>query len=318
MATSLESSEISRPAASPGAHIANVIRGGLIGTAEVIPGVSGGTVALVTGIYENIISSGGHIVTALRMLLTDLPRGRGAARAVAEVKQAHWPLLLAVAAGMLAGLLLTAQVAERMLEDYPRHSLALFLGLVLASVWVPYSLSGGRWHAKEWAAAALATAAAFALTGLPPSEVSPTPLVILPAAAVAVCALALPGVSGSFFLLTVGLYGPTVAAVNDRDLAYLAVFAAGAAIGLALFVKALQWLLEHHHRMTLVVMSGLMVGSLRALWPWQGDGRELQAPAADVLSVSALFLVGIVCVTMIILVERRIQSRQRDAGGIRL
>jgi putative membrane protein len=317
MARSVESSDVSRPAASPGVHIANVIRGGLIGTAEVIPGVSGGTVALVTGIYEDIITSGGHIVTALRLLATDLPRGQGATRAVAEAKQARWPLLLMVAVGMAAGLLLTAQVAERALEDYPHQSLGLFLGLVLASISVPFSLSGGRWQPREWSAAAGTALLVFALTGLPPAEISPSPLVLLPAAAVAVCALVLPGVSGSFFLLTLGLYEPTVAAVNDRDLGYLAVFAAGAIVGVSLFVKGLQWLLANYRRMTLVVMSGLMVGALRALWPWQDDGRELQAPGGDVLSVGALFLLGLAIVTTVIAVERRFQARQRPTGSAR-
>ena len=129
------------------------------------------------------------------------------------------------------------------------------------------------------------------------------------AAAVAVCALVLPGVSGSFLLLTLGLYQPTIAAVNERDVAYLGVFVLGAIAGLGSFVVVLQWLLAHHRRITLLVMTGLMIGSTRALWPWQSDDRVLLAPASNWLEMAALVLAGVAVVVGLIRWERAVASR---------
>jgi putative membrane protein len=135
---------------------------------------------------------------------------------------------------------------------------------------------------------------------------------IVASAALAVCALALPGVSGSFLLLSIGMYEPTIAAVNNRDLAYLAAFALGAGLGLASFVLMLQWLLSHRPRVTLVVLTGLMAGSLRALWPWQDDDRTLLAPEDDVLAVIGLALAGAAVILVLVWVERRLADVLRD------
>jgi putative membrane protein len=135
------------------------------------------------------------------------------------------------------------------------------------------------------------------------------------AASVAICALVLPGVSGSFFLYTVGLYDATLEAVNQRDLAYIAVFALGALVGLASFVKLLQWLLEHRYRATIVVMTGLMAGSLRALWPWQTDDRELLPPGDDVLQMVLLAGAGAAVVLILVAVEARMSSGSVQLPG---
>jgi putative membrane protein len=171
----------------------------------------------------------------------------------------------------------------------------------------------GRWDARALAIAAVAAAAAFVLTGLPPTTVDdPSLLLVAAAGAVAVCALVLPGVSGSFLLLSVGLYEPTIMAVNDRDLAYLSAFALGAAIGLASFVLLLQWLLSHRPRITLVVLTGLMAGSLRALWPWQDDDRTLLAPQGDLLAAIGLALAGAGIILALIWAERRLSAALPD------
>ncbi|MGH3737521.1 MAG: DUF368 domain-containing protein [Micromonosporaceae bacterium] len=291
---------------SVGTKIAHLFRGGLIGVAEGIPGVSGGTIALVVGVYEILITSAGHLVSGVRLAVTDLVRGRGPARAREEFRQVRWDVVIPVAIGMLTMLVIAAKLLEPLLEHYPAPMRGLFLGLVLASVWVPVSMIRAPWRPREIVAAVLAGVAAFVLTGLPPGNVTPTPVVVFFAAAVAITALTLPGVSGSFLLLTMGLYAPTIAAVNDRDLGYLAIFAAGALLGLAVFVKVLQWLLEHRHRITLAVMTGLIVGSLRALWPWQDDHRALQAPGDQLGVTVLLFVVGASVVIGLMLVERRV------------
>jgi putative membrane protein len=157
----------------------------------------------------------------------------------------------------------------------------------------------------------LAAALTFFLTGLPAQSVeTPSLWVVAAAAAVAICALVLPGVSGSFLLVSIGLYQPTIAAVNDRDFAYLGVFAAGAVVGLGSFVVLLQWLLTHRTRITLLVMTGLMVGSLRALWPWQTETRDLLAPGSNWPEMILWVLGGLVVVGSMVLIERRVERNQ--------
>ncbi|QOC94655.1 DUF368 domain-containing protein [Micromonospora craniellae] len=292
-----------------GERVGHVLRGGAIGVAEAVPGVSGGTIALVTGVYERLIVSAGHVVNAVRYTASDVPRGRGWTRAGHQLRQAHWDVLIPLMIGMVPGLLLAAKLLEPLLAEYPEHTRGLFLGLVLASVLVPVSMVGKPWRIKEVVGLVVAAAATFTLTGLPQAALEPHPLIVLIVAAFAVCALVMPGVSGSFLLLTVGLYEPTIAAVNDRDFGYLAIFAAGMVIGLALFVKLLQWLLDRHRRMTLAVMSGLLIGSLRSLWPWQSDDRALQAPGDGILPITALFLLGFAVVLAMVIAERRRLNR---------
>jgi putative membrane protein len=285
--------------------LANAVRGALIGAAEVVPGVSGGTVALVVGVYERLIGSAGHLLTALRLVARDLPAGRGAAAGRVELRHVSWSTVLPVGVGMVLAVVALARVVEPLLEQHPERSRALFLGLVLASIVVPAAMVG-RWGRRELGLAAGAALAAGLLTSLPPaSAASPALPLVYVAAAVAVCALVLPGVSGSFLLLSIGIYEPTISAVNDRDLTYLLVFSAGAVTGLGLFVKVLQWLLTRHRRATLAVMTGLMAGSLRALWPWQAEDRGLLAPSGQVLPVLGLALLGVSVVGALLLVEAR-------------
>ena len=283
----------------------NATRGALIGAAEVVPGVSGGTVALVVGVYERLIGSAGHLLTALRLLVRDVPRGQGTGPGRAELRQVDWGTVVPVLVAMLLALLTLARVIEPLLEEQPERARALFLGLVLASIVVPARMVG-RWDGRAVLLAVAAAVLAVLLTGLPPgTNDDPSMLLVYVSAALAICALVLPGVSGSFLLLSIGVYEPTLAAVNDRDLGYVAVFGAGALTGLALFVKALQWLLTARRAATLAVMTGLMVGSLRALWPWQDEDRALLAPAGDVGPVLGFAALGLAVVGALLVVEAR-------------
>ncbi|MFI1933174.1 DUF368 domain-containing protein [Streptomyces sp. NPDC020330] len=293
-----------------GHHLFNAFRGALIGTAEAVPGVSGGTVALITGVYEKLIGGAGHVTSALRMAVSDLPRGRGAARARAELRNVDWMVVVPLLIGMAAALVLSAKLIAPVVEEHPQFAYALFFGLVLASLWVPYSGSGQRWTGGNYVLCLVVAVAAFALTGLPPGEMPTHPVVVALAGSVAICALVLPGVSGSFLLLTLGLYEPTIDAVNERDFGYLAAFALGCVVGLALFVKLLKWLLENYHHVTLVVMTGLMAGSLRALWPWQDDDRGLLAPSGSVGLTCALIALGALVVIAVLVVEHRARDKQ--------
>ncbi len=301
--------------------VTNVIRGALIGAAEVVPGISGGTIALIVGVYRALIAAIADAVLAVRQLL-GLTEGRPSARKFsATIRSLPWGLLIPLGIGMVAAVIIGARVLEPILDEHPVTSRAFFFGLIVAAIYVPAHmvtrLNGGRWRLRDIAIALVAAVAVFAITGLPPTTVDdPAPLIILGSAAIAICALVLPGVSGSFLLLSFGMYSPTIEAVNDRNFTYLAIFALGAVMGLAVFVSILRWLLEHRAHITLVILTGFMVGSLRALWPWQTEDRALQGPGDDVLLVVLLALAGAAIVVLLLLAERRLglTEEQEDAG----
>jgi putative membrane protein len=287
--------------------LVNLVRGSLIGLAEVVPGVSGGTIALIIGLYETLIGSAASFVKGLLALV----RGHrtGAHEHLGDVS---WRVIAPVGIGMVTAVVVGAAVLEPLIEDYPLQARSVFFGLVVVGISVPARMVG-RWDVRALVVAALAAATAFVLTGLPPATIDdPSLLLVAAAGAVAICALALPGVSGSFLLLSVGLYEPTIAAVNDRDLAYLGAFDLGASVGLASFVLVLQWLLAHRPRITLVVLAGLMAGSLRALWPWQEDDRTLLAPGADLPLAIGLALAGAGVVLALLWLEHRLARALPD------
>lgn len=294
----------------------DLIRGALIGIVEIIPGVSGGTLALIIGVYERLIDSASEFVRGLVHLVVDPPRGRGLGTAKKHFRAVAWPLLIPLAAGMVGGLLLAARIVAPLVEAHPVESRAFFAGLILVALWVPARMVGGRWTWREWALAAPSAVVAFLVTGLPAAAgAEPGPLMIAVGGALAVCALALPGMSGSFILLLLGMYAPTLAAVNDRDLAYLGLFIAGMAIGFGLFVRGLQWLLRHRRRVTLAIMTGLMAGSLRALWPWQTEDRVLLAPGGDIAGPVLWFALGMLLIGATLVIESWL-VRRRIANGV--
>jgi putative membrane protein len=300
----------------------NLLRGFLIGMAELVPGVSGGTVALVTGVYDQLISSASHVLSAGRRLLTGRDRLHAAG---AELRRTDWLLIGPVLAGMVIAVLTMAGVMEAFVTGAPEHARGLFLGLVATSILVPLRMlprrQEGRGVAREVVVFGVAAVAAFVLVGLAGGgDVQDPPLLLVSAvAAVAICALVVPGVSGSFFLLAVGMYTATLTAVDERDLAYLAAFALGAAVGLGTFVNVLHWLLRHHRRTTLLAMAGLMLGSLRALWPWQeGDDHgagEAVLPYDPVWGPLALAVLGVAVVLTLIWVETRASRAEEPVAA---
>ena len=286
--------------------LGNLLRGALIGVVETVPGVSGGTVALVTGIYDELIEAGHRITAAARRLVTGPER---VVRACEQLRGVNWLLVLPLLVGMAAAVLTVAGPVTGLVEDHPETMRALFLGLVAGSVLVPVRLSGGAWRGAELGLFALGAVGGLLLTSLPSTSLEPSPWVVAPAAAIAVCALVLPGVSGSFLLLSVGLYQPTLQAVDQRDLGYIAWFGLWALVGLVVIVKLMRILLTRHHRGTMVVLAGVMIGALRSLWPWQDASSALQGPGADWPLMLLLALVGVVVVQLLVLVESRLAAR---------
>ena len=282
----------------------NFLRGVLIGIAEVIPGVSGGTLALITGIYSRLLNNIDLLFKSLRNISNPKILAR-------NLLALEWKFLLPVFIGMAIALITTASFMEGLLESNPIELRAVFAGLVAAGIYIPYKMSvkvnGDNWALRDYLLALIGALAAFFLTGLPQGEVSnPGPILIFFSAAIAICALVLPGISGSFLLLTIGMYSATISALNDRDLQYLLIFALGALLGLASFVSLLKFLLSQRARPTLVLLAGLMLGSLRALWPWQGEDRELLFPYSSELIALLLFLAGAIIVAFLVKVEERV------------
>jgi putative membrane protein len=282
----------------------NFIRGSLIGVAELIPGISGGTIALITGVYKRVIDSAAEAVRGI-VLLFGFSKANFA-KSTTHFNAISWSLLIPMLIGMVTAIFTAAGIVEPLLEQYPSITKALFAGLIAASLFVPITLSGMGWKLSHYLVLLLAALAAFAFTSTPrAADADPSFIVIMVSAAFAVCALVLPGISGSYLLLALGIYAPTLAAVNDRDFGYLGTFVLGAILGLASFVSLLQWLLANKLKMTMVVMTGLMIGSLRALWPWQSETGAALVPESDFGLELLMFGVGSAIVFSLVVIERR-------------
>ncbi len=277
----------------------------LMGAADVVPGVSGGTVALLLGIYARLIDTVRSGAGVLGVLL----RGRWS-EAWDRLRRFDWWFAVPLVVGIVAAVAALASVIDDLLADEPEAMAGLFFGLVAASVVV-------AWRLLERSGAGLAVVALavgglfFWLLGLQSGPVAdPSVLVLFGSGIVAVCAMLLPGISGAFVLLMIGVYPAAIGAVDDRSWADLAALGIGAVVGLALFSNLIGRVLDRWHDPTLAVMVGLLLGSLRVLWPWPAgvgvisrhadeavDGTGLGwAPAADlwlptVLAVAAACLV---------------------------
>lgn len=280
----------------------NYGRGALMGAADVVPGVSGGTVALIVGIYERLIRSiraaAGVPVALLR---ADLPGTRSRLRAV------DWGLVVPLAAGILTAIVVGAAIIPGLMDRFPEGMRAVFFGLIVGSLVLPWSRIGEH-SVRMYAVSGAAALLAFVLVGLPARDLSdPMLAYVFVCAMIAICAMILPGVSGAFLLLVFGIYQPTMEAVRSVDLVYIVVFAAGAALGLGLFARLLDTLLARRHDITMAALVGLMVGALRALWPWLDADRGLLAPPleASALGIVALALVAFALVTALLAVARR-------------
>jgi len=263
--------------------IAQFIRGFFMGAADIVPGVSGGTVALVFGIYErflNAIRTGAH---ALGHLAKGNPAGF-----IAKLKEVDWAFLLPLVLGIAIAFGGLSGVIEGLLHDHPEAMAGLFFGLVLGSIWVAWKLLSER-NALRLSLIVGVGALMFFVLGFSSGPVADPPLLAyLGAGAIAICAMILPGISGSFLLLMMGMYASLLGAVHDRDLVPLIVFMVGATIGLAIFSTLLGKLLDRHHDTVIAVLIGLMVGSLRVLWPWPHGVGVISEEASESVSGTGL------------------------------
>lgn len=284
-----------------------------MGAADIVPGVSGGTVALVFAIYHRLIDAIRSGSSGLgNFLKGDISGG------VAHLKKVEWTFLIPLLVGIAAAIFALSGVIEHLLESSPVQMSALFLGLVAGSVIVAWQLLE-TWDLRRVVVLAGVTLLTFVLLGLKEgtSAESVTQLsepalwAYFAAGAVAICAMILPGISGSFILVTLGMYGSVLGAVNDRDLAAVAAVALGCIVGLALFSQVLHWALNEHYNTVMAGLIGLMIGSTRVLWPWPDgvDSSALGAPSGPVLVPVALAVGGLVLVVGINVVATRLEGR---------
>ncbi len=242
-------------------------KGLAMGLADLVPGVSGGTIAFISGIYDELVAT---IAGLDRRLLGAFREG-----GVRGVWQAgNLGFLAVLLAGIGTSVFAFAGLLHWLLANRPAELWAFFFGLVAASV----VLVGRRVPDRRAGTLTLAAAGAvvaIAITSLPPLVRSDAPLFLAAAAAVAACAMILPGISGSFILLILGAYAPVIAALNNLDFVRIASVGFGVVIGLLAFSRVLRGLLARHRTPTLAVLTGFLLGSLNALWPWKAQLREL-------------------------------------------
>ena len=249
--------------------VVNVIRGFCMGAADTVPGVSGGTIALILGHYQRLVTAISHVDGELFSLLRH-HRYRAAA--------AHLDLrfMVALVLGIFTGVATLAGVMHWLLDHRMPETLAVFLGLLIASVWIVRGYID-RWTTSRYVVFAAGVIVAITITQLPSTQGGGSLPFLFGAATVAICAMILPGISGAFVLLVLGAYHTVTGLIKDfiklnlsTDLLLqIAAFGCGCVFGLLAFSRLLRWLLEHYRGATMAGLMGLMVGSIGKLWPLQ-------------------------------------------------
>jgi len=242
-------------------YIVLAAKGFCMGAADVVPGVSGGTMAFILGIYEELLNAiKSFDVKSLKLLVTF--------RMGAFFEEISWKFLLFLGLGILTAIFTLAKFLAWLLANEPVLIWSFFLGLILASV-VTVSKRVTQWTASRWISLLCGFTGIYVVVGLVPVSTPNDLWFLFVSGAVAICAMILPGISGSFILVLMGKYQFVLQAVNERDFLVLAVVAAGACVGLAAFSRLLAWLLVKYHDLMVAMLTGFMIGSLRKVWPWK-------------------------------------------------
>lgn len=238
-----------------------ILRGCAMGAADVVPGVSGGTIAFITGIYEELIDSIKAVdLQAVKLLLKFK---------LAEFwKKINGNFLISVIAGIGISIFSLAKLMTWLLENHPIYIWSFFFGLIIASsVLVAKEIK--KWSIFTVISLILGAIIAYGITVMTPSETPDSWWFIILSGAIAICAMILPGISGAFILLLMGKYTYILGAVSAFNIGVLLLFAVGAVTGITSFSHLLSWLLKHHHTATVSLLTGFMVGSLNKVWPWK-------------------------------------------------
>ena len=237
------------------------LKGMAMGAADVVPGVSGGTIAFISGIYEELIST----ISGVKPSLLSTWKNDGFKAMWTEL---NGNFIVALFLGILISLFSLMRLANYLLENHPVLIWSFFFGLVVASIWF-VAKQIPKWNWKIILAAVIGAAVAFYIVSLPPLSSSNSSLFLFFAGAIAVCAMILPGISGAFILVLLGAYKTITEAAHDFDITTLGIVGLGAVFGLLTFSKILKWLFVHYSSLTLAVLTGFIAGSLNKIWPWK-------------------------------------------------
>jgi len=259
-------------------YVLITLKGLAMGAVEVVPGVSSGTIALITGIYEELLLTIKNFPIAVKDLLKnkfDLKL---------FWKNMNGSFLLALFLGMGIGVLSLAKLTKHMLEQYPVPMWAFFFGLVLASVWFVLR-EVKKWKSAYFSLFAVGVIIGFLITTLSSAETPESLWFIFLSGAIAICAMMLPGISGSFILLILGKYQYLLTALTEGNIPVILTFISGALIGIILFSHFLSWLLKSYHAITIFFLGGVMFGSLNKIWPWKKVVETAVKPSGEVVPI---------------------------------
>lgn len=271
------------------------LRGIAMGAADVVPGVSGGTIAFITGIYARLIQA---LHSADKDFFALILRFN----IVAAFRHIDGAFLLCLFLGIITSVFSLAHLIDYLLQTYPILVWATFFGLILASAIILF-LQNVAYRTMPMIFLSLGIGLILLVANSPVKAIEPSLPVIFFAGMIAISAMLLPGLSGSFLLLMFGLYEPMLEAVKSFDLAFIFSFASGAIIGLMLFSRLIHWLLKHYYLNTLMLLIGMLLGSLYAIWPWRvmdGLVSDPVLPSTYALSqgLSTMFWQAVICAVL--------------------
>ncbi|MCG9649294.1 DUF368 domain-containing protein [Vibrio brasiliensis] len=242
-------------------YLTTFLKGMAMGAADVVPGVSGGTIAFITGIYDTLLES----IRRINPSVIGIWKKEGFKAAFQHI---NGLFLIALFGGVLTSIATLAKLISWLLVTHPIPLWSFFFGLILVSVFHMLKQIEQR-SLNRLIFLLLGVAFAYSITVLNPLQLEPTSINVLLAGGIAICAMILPGISGSFILLLIGMYTPVLGAVKSFDFSILLLFLAGCVIGLLSFSHVLSWLLKRFRDLTLVFLTGLMLGTLPKIWPWK-------------------------------------------------
>ncbi|AUC83241.1 DUF368 domain-containing protein [Lacinutrix sp. Bg11-31] len=259
-------------------------KGVAMGAADAVPGVSGGTIAFISGIYEELISS----ISNVNLSLFKTLKQEGFK---SFWTQANGNFLLALLTGIIISFASFMRLAKYLIEQHPVLIWSFFFGLIVVSIYF-VGKQVTKWTAGSIVALITGAALAYYITSLPSLAANSNPYYLFFAGAIAICAMILPGISGSFILVILGAYKTLSDAMHDFDIKRIAIFAVGALVGLLSFSRLLKWLFKNYHNTTLALLTGFILGSLNKVWPWKKTVSVMDDETGKVLDFSQVSDLG--------------------------
>ena len=242
------------------------LKGFAMGLADIVPGVSGGTVAFITGIYDELLKSISSVNKEFVKLLLS-------SKIKEAIEHINIKFLIPLFIGIASAILLTSRLMHYLLNEYPTHTWGFFFGLIIASIIYISKSIEKPWTTKKVIKLIMGASIGYALVSLVPVQTENNYLNIFFSGSIAICAMILPGISGSFILLILGKYAFVTGALKapfvDNNLIYILVFCIGCLIGLLSFSKILNFLMNKYHQAMILILTGFMIGSLKKIWPWK-------------------------------------------------